>query len=413
MRAGANLPAVGGYNQSVILDAIRRAEGGISRVEVAQRTGLSAQTASNVCRRLLDEGLIREAGTQTAGVGKPRTILELEPRGRFAVGVHLDPSIITVVLLDLAGSVLAHRTIPTDSADRARRTIERIAVVVDDVLASADIPLERVMGAGIAAPGPVDVTSGTVLNPPLLSHWQRVPMRDALAERLALPVLLEKDVTAAAVAELWMRSDAERGNMIFFYYGTGVGAGLVVQGEVIRGSSGNAGDIGSMIVGGEGPHNDGPEHRRWRLGDAVMPRYLVREAIDRGALAKPPGELGTGAVRDLFTRLARAAASAEPLPSELFSGVAEDIAVGLVQLINALDVNHVVFGGPFWGAVSSFLLPKVAELVRGSAVLVSPHPIAFVESAVGDDVAAVGAACLVLDHALSPRPAGLLIQRAR
>lgn len=415
MRAGANLPAVGGYNQSVILDAIRRAEGGISRVEVAQRTGLSAQTASNVCRRLLDEGLIREAGTQTAGVGKPRTILELEPRGRFAVGVHLDPSVITVVLLDLAGSVLADRTIPTDAADAARRTIERIAVAVDEVLASADIPAERVMGAGIAAPGPVDVASGTVLNPPLLSHWQRVPIRDALAQRLALPVLLEKDVTAAAVAELWMRADAERGNMIFFYYGTGVGAGLVVQGEVIRGSSSNAGDIGSMIVGGGGAREDtahGPEHRRWRLGDAVMPRYLVGDAIDRGALAKPPGVLGTGAVRDLFVRLARAAASAEPVPVALFAGVADDIAAGLVQLINALDVNHVVFGGPFWGPVSSLLLPKVAELVRNSPLLVSPHPIAFVESAVGDDVAAVGAACLVLDHALSPRPAGLLIQRA-
>ena len=75
--------------------------------------------------------------------------------------------------------------------------------------------------------------------------------------------------------------------------------------------------------------------------------------------------------------------------------------------------DHVIFGGPFWSPVSSFLLPKVAQLVRRSAELVSPHPIAFVESAVGEDVAAVGAACLVLDHALSPRPAGLLIQRTR
>lgn len=420
MRAGANLPAVGGYNQSVILDAIRRAEGGISRVEVAQRTGLSAQTASNVCRRLLDEGLIREAGTHAAGVGKPRTMLELDPNGRFAVGVHLDPSVITVVLLNLAGAVLAHRTIPTDASDHARRTIQRIAIAVEAVIAGAGIPVDRVMGAGVAAPGPVDVASGTVLNPPLLSHWQHVPVRDALAGRLGLPVLLEKDVTAAAVAELWVRTDTERGNMVFFYYGTGVGAGLVVQGEVIRGASSNAGDIGSMIVGapgggdgGGGGGGGGPEHRRWLLGDAVMPRYLVQDAIEQGVLARPPAGLSTAAVRTLFGRLARAAAAGEPVPGRLFAAVAEDVSVGLVTLINALDVNQVVFGGPFWTPVSQFLLPRVAELVRRSPVLVPPHPIAFVQSAVGDDVVAVGAACLVLDHTLSPRTSGLLIPRPR
>src|SRR3954468_8799970 len=89
MPRGTNLPALGGYNQTLILDLVRRSREGISRVELAEQTGLSAQTISNVSRRLLDDGLIREGGKQIAGPGKPRTILHLEPTARYAVGVHL------------------------------------------------------------------------------------------------------------------------------------------------------------------------------------------------------------------------------------------------------------------------------------------------------------------------------------
>jgi predicted NBD/HSP70 family sugar kinase len=409
MRAGTNLPAVGGYNQTVILDAVRRATHGISRVEVAERTGLSAQTISNVCRRLLDAGLIREAGTQPSGVGKPRTIMQLQADGRFAIGVHLDPSVITVVVLNLAGDVVAHRTIPTREHVPSSETIENIVRAVREVSEAASAPAERIMGAGIAAPGPVDVRSGTVLNPPLLAGWQNVPVRDTLADRLGMPVLLEKDVTAAAVAELWMNADPGHANMIFFYYGTGVGAGLVVQNEAIRGFSSNAGDVGSMIVGGGG---GGRDDRRWLLGDAVMPRKLVREAIDRGVLDDPGIELDTIVVHDMYAQLAGAANVGDRAAIEILDNVAADIATSLVSLINVLDVNRVVFGGPFWAPVADFMLERVRMLVRTSQKLIAPHPIEFLTSSIGDDVAAVGAASLVLDHAFSPRPAGLLIQHA-
>jgi predicted NBD/HSP70 family sugar kinase len=407
MRAGTNLPAVGGYNQTVILDAVRRAPHGISRVEVAERTGLSAQTISNVCRRLIDAGLIRETGTQTSGVGKPRTIMELQPDGRFAIGVHLDPSVITVVVLNLAGNVVAHRAIPTREHVPSSETIEKIVQVVREVSDAANAPAERIIGVGIAAPGPVDVSSGTVLNPPLLAGWQNVPVRDALAARLGMPVLLEKDVTAAAVAELWMRADPGHANMIFFYYGTGVGAGLVVQNEAIRGVSSNAGDVGSMIVGGG---SRGTGDRRWLLGEAVMPRMLVREAIDRGVLDDPGTELDTIVVQELYGRLAEAADTGNRAAIEILENVAADISTALVSLINVLDVNQVVFGGPFWAPVAGFMLERVRMLVRLSQKLIAPHPVEFITSSIGDDVAAVGAASLVLDHAFSPRPAGLLIQ---
>ena len=112
-RRGTTLPRIGNFNLTVLLDAIRRTSGGLSRVELAQIVGLSPQTISNISRRLLDQNLIVEAGKEGTGPGKPRTILRLNPAGMYALGVHLDPAVTTFVVLDLVGAVVRHSRIKT------------------------------------------------------------------------------------------------------------------------------------------------------------------------------------------------------------------------------------------------------------------------------------------------------------
>ncbi len=410
VRAGSNLPAVGGYNQAVILDAVRRATEGVSRVEVAASTGLSAQTVTNIVRRLMDDGLVVEAGTKVNGVGKPRTILRLEPHGRFAVGVHLDPSVITLVLLDLAGEVVAHRTLRTTPEAKASRTVARIVRAVLALISRAGVSPSRVMGVGIAAPGPIDVTTGVVLNPPLLTGWHDVPLRDELADAFGLPVILEKDVTAAAIAELWMDTAGERSDMIFMYCGTGVGVGAVSRGEVMRGFSNNAGDIGSVIVGDvSGDDADEPSNRRGRLGWALSPRLMVEEAIARGVVAGDAMTMTSAEVASAFAEMM--VSDSDPRVAGLVDDAVTDIAQAMLILVNLLDVDHVVFGGPYFAPLSDAVLSRVPDMVMGSSLYRLPHAVTFSESAIGDDVAAIGAACLVLDHTLSPRAQGLLIPR--
>ncbi|MCL2515861.1 MAG: ROK family transcriptional regulator [Microbacteriaceae bacterium] len=405
MRPGSNIPAVGGYNQAVTLDAVRRAPEGVSRVEIAQATGLSAQTVTNIVRRLLREGLVAEAGTRTVGgVGKPRTILRLEPRSRLAVGVHLDPSVITIVLLDLAGEVVSHRVLQTSVRAKAPRTLERIASGVQALIAESGADRNQVLGVGVASPGPIDLGSGVVLNPPLLTGWHDVPIRDELARLLDLPVILEKDVTAAAVAELWMDTTGERNDMLFFYCGTGIGGGIVARGEVIRGFSNNAGDIGAIIVGG---NPDRPRGRRWRLGNSLMPSLMVAEAAAGGISPGGPDGMAADEVRAAYAALV--ATADDPRAHNLVGDAVTVLAEGLVILVNLLDLDHVVFGGPFFAPLREIVLERVPGLVMGSSVYTLPHPVTFTESAIGEDVAAIGAACLVLDGLLSPRPQTLLI----
>lgn len=152
MRRGTNLPRMGDFNQSVILEAIRRSGEGLSRIELVEATGLSAQTVTNITRRLLDDGFIREAGRTINGPGKPRVTLRLIAESRFSVGVHLDPAIMTFVLLDLSGAVVRRMAVRTPKKD-PRRIVEAMATTIDSLITAAGVDRSRIAGVGVAAPG--------------------------------------------------------------------------------------------------------------------------------------------------------------------------------------------------------------------------------------------------------------------
>src|SRR5690606_14824983 len=174
-------PRVGGYNRAVILEAIRN-EGHISRVELASLTGLTTQTVSNIVRRLLDEGLVLETGRLPSGGGKPRTTLALNPRGAYAVGLHLDPDATVTVLVDLAGGVVARTRRRSSAGLKPRATVQRLASSVQGVIESAGVSPDSVAGVGIACPGPVDLERGLVVEPPNLAGWHEEPLVDSLAD---------------------------------------------------------------------------------------------------------------------------------------------------------------------------------------------------------------------------------------
>ncbi|TCC28591.1 ROK family transcriptional regulator [Kribbella sindirgiensis] len=380
-----------------MLDAIRRSEQ-LSRVELAEATGLSGQAISNIVRRLLDAGLVREAGRlRGAGLGKPRTLLELEPTGQYAVGVHLDPSVVTVVLLDLTGEVVARR--PVDQyADDPGLLIDGIAKTIEEVIAASGAPRDRVTGVGIAAPGPIDVERGVVVDPPNLSTWHLVPLRDELSARTGLPIVLDKDVTAAASAEKWA---GQGGSFVFFYLGTGVGAGLVIGDEVVRGSSSNVGEIGHVIVDPDGPLCYCG--RRGCVGEASQPRYLVEQAVRAGVLAEGIDLDDRLAVEAAFASMC-AQAGGPGAARDILTTLADRIAKVVEDIANLLDLERVVFGGPHWEQLAPVLHDRVRTALEGRFLLAAVHPFEVTGTSLGADVGAIGAASLILDRMFSPNP---------
>ena len=405
MPRGANLPVIAAFNETVLLDAIRRSDSGLSRVELVGATGLSAQTVTNVSRRLLRQGLIREAGSRPVdGPGKPRTILQLEPTGSYAVGVHLDPTVITCVLLDLESAVVEHSRRHAPASGDATETVASAADAVAELLERSGVDRGKVSGIGVAAPGPIDAGTGVVVSPPLVPGWSGLHLRDELTAATGLPTLVAKDVTAAAVAERWRDPAGASGDFAFVYYGTGVGVGLVLANEVYTGASQNAGDVGHAIVDPGGALC--PCGRRGCYGESVRPRQLVMQGIRDGVIDAPDGsadDLDVETVDELFTALTGAADDGDLAAGRILDRSIANTSLYLSNLAALLDIDRVVFGGPSWGRVEARYLERLPLRLAEIDMGILTHPLAIDSSAVGEDVAAVGAACLVLDRAFSPR----------
>lgn len=405
-RRGTNLPRMGDFNLTVILDAIRRAPEGLSRVELAQLVGLSPQTISNISRRLLDQGLIVEAGKAGTGPGKPRTILRLNPSGLYALGVHLDPTVTTFVLLDLVGNVVLHSSSPTPPSHVPAEVVSMMAADVEQLIVSAKVDRRKIAGLGVAAPGPIDSKQGSVVDPPLLKGWDRVPLRDSLAGATGLPVIMDKDVTAAAVAELWAGGPGSAGSFVFLYLGTGIGCSVVLNNEVVRGISGNAGEIGHIVVDPGGPLCSCG--LKGCVAVACTPRDMVAEAVRLGLVAETDGAGKPGEVEQ-FERLCALAAEGDVRAGVIVEHSAACVAKAASVLTSALDVDKVIFGGPFWPALSSAYLDRIPGYLDGFSVVTGIHGTEVRGTGVGNDVGAVGAACLVLDHTLGARSERLLL----
>ena len=404
-RRGTNLPKMGDFNQSVILEAIRRSADGLSRTELVASTGLSAQTVTNITRRLLDEELVFEAGRTISGPGKPRTTLRLNATIRLSVGVHLDPSIMTFVLLDLAGFVIAHRSAKTPAND-PRRIIDAMVSSIEELINEAGVNREYIAGIGVATPGPLDVAHGSVIDPPKLHSWHRVPLRDALAEATGYRVTLEKDTTAAAVGELWTGGDPAGASFLFVYLGTGIGTALVLDADVVRGASHNVGEVGHIIV-----DPDGPEcacGRRGCVEVVCTPQAIVEHAESAGVFSDGLAD-GAESLDERFTQLCERAADGDALAAEVLERSARDISALISSLTNMLDVDRVVMGGPFWSRLEDLYLRRLPDLLNAQSATRVIRDLPVSGTVVGDDVAAVGAGCVVLDEVLSPRASALFL----
>ncbi|MFB7251703.1 ROK family protein [Microbacterium sp. NPDC056234] len=407
LRRGTNLPRMGDFNQSVILEAIRRSGDGFSRIELVDATGLSAQTVTNITRRLLSEGLIEEAGRTINGPGKPRTTLRLVPRSRVSLGVHLDPALTTVVLLDLSGAVIA-RGVRRTPANDPMHVIRVMAEAIEELVARSGVDRDAIAGVGVAAPGPLDADRGTVIDPPKLHQWHRVPLRSALADAVGLPVALEKDTTAAAFAEIWTGEDPPDASLLFVYLGTGIGAALVLDGDVVRGRSRNVGEVGHIIV-----DPDGPEcgcGKRGCVEVVCTPQAVVEQAERAGVLADDRVGSDAESVDERLAQLCTRAQQGDAGALAVLVRAAEHLSVLISTLTNMLDVDRVVLGGPFWARLSRVYLRELPKMLERQSATRAVRTLPVAGSVVGDDVGAVGAACVILADVLSPRASSLLLE---
>lgn len=407
LRRGTNLSRVAGFNEAVVIDAVRRARNGLSRVEISEQTGLSAQTVSNIVRRMLESSLLLEGDRINQGPGKPRTPLTLDPTGRYAIGVHLDPLVTTVVLVNLCGDVAAATQRPTPADAEPDDIIADIAGTISALIERAGVPAHLVAGVGLASPGPIDIEAGTIIDPPPLPRWRNVPAVQQLARSVGLPVVFDKDVIAGAVGERWKGATLGHANSLFLYLSTGVGVGVAVDDSIMRGATGNAGDVGHLIVDENGaPCSCG---RRGCIRVTLSPRALIDRAVAAGVLDGTHLDATRSAdparVDESFGALCALVDAADPGALRLIDASAGQLTKAITTLADLFDTEVVALGGPTWMRLRTVYLPLLSELVGRHS------PVEVVGTALGDDAIAIGAACLVLDHAFAAAVSAIALER--
>ncbi|MFF2307480.1 ROK family protein [Streptomyces sp. NPDC058128] len=403
-----NVPALRSPNAALVLDLLRTAgETGISRLELAERTGLTPQAVSKITARLRSEGLATEAGHRASTGGKPRTVLRLVPTAGYAVGVHLDRDELTTLLTDLAGTVVARRTRALDLGAGAGPVLDAVTEEVRGLLTAGSTahaaapevgrdarpearpdarpdarPEARpdarpdaepdarasgldcvpgpdsapaagpapdpapVLGVGVAMPGPLDHRAGVPGRVTGFPEWEGHPVREELARRLGLPVVLDKDTNAAALG-LAVRPAAP-GSFAYVHLGTGLGAGLVLGGAPLRGDRTGAGELGHQTVQLDGPPCG--------CGGRGCLEVLCLAAVARGDDA----------------------------------GAARILGAGAANVVRLLDIDEVLLGGRLVLAAPEVFAGGVREVLAGLG-LTAPVRVAGERDAVAE-----GAAWLIL-----------------
>ncbi|MFB7269333.1 ROK family protein [Streptomyces sp. NPDC056244] len=426
--SGVNQIDLGSFNECVVIETVRLS-GTITRGEIAHRTGLTQQSVSRIARSLLDRGILIEDAQRRATSGKPRTPVRLCGTAAHALGIHIDPEVLTAVVIDLDGAIVCTRTRPVTPDTDPAEFVERVAALGRETLAEARgaVREDGFLGIGVAVPGPVDIASGTVLGPPLMSAWGDLPLLYLLKDHFPCPVLMEKDSTAAAAGERWIGRDRRARDFAYLYLGTGVGTGLYLNGDIYRGISSNAGEFGQLCAIALG--RVGKDGRPEILPECNPPVSVPDLAVRGGMRPVPPlppvptasgttasgstasGSTASGSTTSgstaAYLAVGGAAAAGDPAAVGAVREVAQAVGRGALGLVDLLDIDLIVLGGPFFTEdVAGFYLDEITRTVNEFPTARRLRRVEVEPSVLSAEAAAVGAASTIFHATFTPRLRG-------
>jgi predicted NBD/HSP70 family sugar kinase len=352
---------------------VLRERGLVSQADIARVTGLSRTTVHTLVTELKDSGVLHEAETGVPDFrgGRPAVLLMLRHSSQAVVGIDFGHSHVGVAVADIGHNVLAERRCDLDVSHDARTALDAAARMVDEVLAEAQVDRKSVIAAGIGIPGPVDRSTGTAGSPTILPGWIGVRIGDEMHDRLGVPVEIENDANLGALAELTWGAGRECSNFVYIKVATGIGAGLVIDGKLLRGATGTAGEIGHTTLDESGA--------LCYCGN----RGCLETVASGPAIIKLVGPL-TGEAPTL-ARIVQLAVAGELRCHRAISDAGHEIGVAIASLCNLINPERVIVGG-LLSRTGEVLLHPMRESIRRHAVQAAAEklevvPALFVERA--------------------------------
>ena len=376
--AGTNLEQAKSHNRRVVIEAVRT-HGALSRAAIARLTALSSQTVSNIVEELEAAEMLRPEATQKGARGQPAVPFSLNPDGAYSIGLQLDHQSLVGVIADLSGTPRARMEKRVDRPTPAD-AMPALTATIDELLRGFRFDRKRLLGVGVAMPGPFGVEGLTSVGPTALPGWQDFDLERELQAATGLPVSVENDATAAAIGGRLYGVAKNLNSFVYLFMGTGLGAGLFLNGHLYKGSGHNAGEIGHMVVSPGGlPCGCGKS--------GCLERYVsLRAAYEFLDLPDPDHESPE--------RLEQLLADGDPRLLAWIDNTTEPLRQAINVMELTLDPDTVVVGGFMPVAVIEALVARLEPLqlsVSNATRRATPRVIV---GAAGKDTSVLGAAAL-------------------
>ncbi|MEU3448079.1 ROK family transcriptional regulator [Streptomyces thermolilacinus] len=367
-------------NLERVVRAVRMA-GSLTQAEIARSTGLSAATVSNIVRELKDSGTVEV--TPTSAGGRRARSVSLSGDAGIVIGVDFGHTHLRVAVGNLAHQVLAEESEPLDVDASSAEGFDRAEQLVKRLIEATGIGPEKVIGVGLGVPGPIDVSSGTLGSTSILPGWSGINPSQELSARLGVPVYVDNDANLGALGEMVWGAGRGVRDLAYIKVASGVGAGLVIDGQIYRGPGGTAGEIGHITLDESGP----------------VCRCGNRGCLETFAAARyvlpllQPGH-GPDLTMERVVQLAR---EGDPGCRRVIADVGRHIGSGVANLCNLLNPSRVVLGGDLAEAGELVLAP-IRDSVSRYAIPSAARQLAVAPGALGGRAEVLGALALVLSE---------------
>lgn len=396
MLTGTNLVYTKQYNLRIVHEVIR-VFGPLSRADIARHTELTVQTVSNLTKELIAAGLVCEGERRQEGRGAPAMTLMLNPDGARAIGLDLDRDHLTGVLVDLTGKVRERVHVELDFPT-PEEALELLVDTADALMSRAGMRPEEAAGVGIGVPGPMHLgeEGSYLVNPRAFPGWHDIPLASWVRDRLRMPVFLENNATAAAVGERWYGGGQQIKTFFYIYFGSGLGGGLVMNGQPYEGFTGNAGELGYLPAIPSGDGRTGEEKPHVGL-DFNLPRLYEKLRAD-GCRVRTPDDL-----EELFC-------ARNPRLMAWMDAAANHLTSLVLAVEYLIDPEAIFFGGRLPDRLLVALMDGVADRLPGRRLGENPPALRYLLATAGADAAALGVATLPIYDTFAPAPHVLLKQ---
>lgn len=387
-------------NRSIVLTTIR-SHGPISRAEIAKRTALTPPTVTNIVSELMHENFVVESEIGASSGGRKPILLRLNASFYSIIGIDVGVGTIKSIVTDLDANVIheCRRSLPP--YPDADTFMEQLNGSVAELLEAVG-PDRPVIGIGVGMHGLVNPEEGVSVFAPNL-RLRNIPIRESLEREFDLPVYVENDVVAMALGELWFGGGQDVDHFICVNIGEGVGAGIVLNRQIFRGSSFAAGEIGHTTVDLNGPRCSCGNYGCLQTlvsGPAIA--EAVQNEIALGRRSERLESAAAGSLRTITGELVyKAALEGDELAREVFRKAGRLLGIGLTNMIHTLNPQKVILGGGV-SAAGPLITEPLEETVKARALESSIRNLTIETSRLGNKATAIGAVTIVLERLFAP-----------